>query len=82
MKPLRRSALALISISAVAAASVIGQIATYPNPAPWCTLVRQYRQAIVQPAELGLRSGLDYIVSADGVLGLPREDDAWATGAS
>ena len=34
------------------------------------TLVRQSRQAIVQPAELGLRSGLDDIVSADGVLGL------------
>ncbi|MGA8292047.1 MAG: TspO/MBR family protein [Rhodoplanes sp.] len=33
---LRRSArLALISVSAVAAASVIGQIATYPNLAPW-----------------------------------------------
>ena len=34
------------------------------------TLVRQSRQAIVQSAELGLRSGLDDIVSADGVLGL------------
>src|SRR5271157_847098 len=34
------------------------------------TLVRRSRQAIVQPAELGLRSGVDDIVSADGVLGL------------
>ena len=31
----RSARLALISISAVAAASVIGQIATYPNLAPW-----------------------------------------------
>ena len=31
----RSARLALISISAVAAASIIGQIATYPNLAPW-----------------------------------------------
>jgi tryptophan-rich sensory protein len=42
----RSARLALISVSAVAAASVIGQISTYPNLAPWYA---NLAEAVVQP---------------------------------
>jgi len=50
----------LQAIISVAATSVIGQLATYPNLAP------QARQTSVQSTRLGVRPGLDNALSNDG----------------
>ena len=57
----------LLAIFAVAATSIAGQLATYPQSR---ALVCWPCEAIVYPARLGIRPGVDRALSADGICGL------------
>jgi hypothetical protein len=64
---IREARLLALAVIPVAAASLIGQLAAYPNLTPWYAgLVKPP----FNPAELGVPAGLDDAVSADGGCGL------------